>query len=99
MAQPTTEGDGIFDFKGFHQLFEADPLRAIADNGEPGQIVPQKRGRSAQSKIAGFPSNQAADKNQLEFGAGLRPARLGDAQGASNTILREKNSLSLCPAN
>src|ERR1700733_15668138 len=93
MPEPTTEVDGLLDSQELHQLLEIIPLRAIADNGEPGQTVPQNRRSRAQTDVTSFPANQAAHKNQFKFCAGIRTARVSDAKGSRNAILRDKKQL------
>ena len=83
MAEPAAERNSLLDSKGSRKLLEAAPLRAIADHGKAGQIASQKGSSRAQSKITSLPGNQAADENQLKFGAGLRTARVTGTQGAS----------------
>src|SRR3982074_874851 len=70
MAYPTTEGDSLLDFKGFHQLLKVAPLRAVTNNGEAGHVASQKRGGCAQREITSLSGNQTANEDQLKFGAG-----------------------------
>jgi hypothetical protein len=93
MAKPTTEGDSLRDSKISHKLLKVAPLRASADKREVSQIISQKRGSRTQTEVASFSANEAARENQLKFGAGLRPAPVGDTQGTSNAILRDKKRL------
>ena len=93
MAHPTPEGNLLFDFKGFHQLLQAAPLWAIADHGEVGQTISQKGRSRAQSKITSLPGNQAAHENQIQFGIGLRTARVVQAHGATDAGLGDKKQL------
>jgi hypothetical protein len=93
MAEPTREGYIPFDSKRLHKFLESTPLWAVTDNGEVGQIAPQERSSRAYTEVTGFPTNQSANENQLQFGAGLRNARVCDALGWSNAILWDKKKL------
>ena len=90
MADPAAEGYSVLDSEGSSELLKALPFRAVTDHGEPGQTASQKWSSPAQSKIASLQRNQAANENQLEFGAGLRPARIVGAHGAVYAGLRDK---------
>ena len=90
MADPAAEGNSLLDSKGSRKLLKAIPLRAIADHGKAGQIASQKGSSRAQGKITSFTGNQAANENQLEFGAGLRTARVSDTHGTADAGLRDK---------
>ena len=74
MAEPATERNSLLDPKGSHELLKAVPLRAIADHGKAGQVASQQGSSRAQSEITSLPGNQAANEDQLKFGARLRAA-------------------------
>jgi hypothetical protein len=93
MAKPTTEGNSLLDPKGSRKPLKAIPFRAIADHGKAGQIATQKGSSPAQGKITSLPGNQAANKNQLKFGAGLRATRVCDTPGTIDAWLRDKKQL------
>jgi hypothetical protein len=93
MANPTTEGNSLLDFKGSRELLEAVPLRAIADYGEAGQIGSQKGSYRPQSKITGLYGDQPTDENQLKFGAGLRTPRLNGTHGRTDAGLGDEKQL------
>ena len=90
MAEPAAEGNSLLDSKRSCELLETLPLRAVTDHGEAGQIVSQKGSSPAQSKIASLPGNQAANEDQLKFGAGLRTTRVVGTHGAIDAGLRDK---------
>src|SRR5207302_8397855 len=90
MTEPPAEENSLLDPKGSHKLLKAVPLRSVTDHRKAGQIAAQKGSRRAQSKITSLPGNQAADENQLKFGAGFRTARVTETQAASNARLRDK---------
>jgi len=48
MANPTTEGNGLLDPKGFHELLKSVPLWTIAKHGKACQITSQEGGSRAQ---------------------------------------------------
>ena len=93
MADPAAERNSLLDSKRPHELLEPFPLRAVTDHGEPGHIASQKWSSPAQSKIASLPGNQAANKNQLKFGVGFRPAGIVGTHGAVYAGLRDKKQL------
>ena len=94
MANPTTEGNSLLDPKGFHKLLKAVPLRAIAEDGEAGQIVSQKGGGRAQREITSFAGDQRPDEDQLKLGAGLRTALSPEHRERVTPFSGTKNSLS-----
>src|ERR1035438_254588 len=66
MAEPAGEGNSPVDSNGSHKLFEAAPLRAVANHGKAGQTTAQEGSGRAQSKVACLPGNQSANKNRSE---------------------------------
>src|SRR6266550_8974649 len=90
MADPPAERNSLLDPKGSHELLKAVPLRSVTDHGKAGQIASQKRGGRAQCEITSLPGNQAANENQLKFGAGLRTARVTETQRGANAGLRDE---------
>src|ERR1700674_3148109 len=93
MANPTTEGNSLADFKGPRELLEAVSLRAIADNDKEGQIGSQEGRYRPRSKITGLYGDQPTDENQLKFGAGLRTARLNGKHGGTDAGLGNEKQL------
>src|ERR1700678_115730 len=97
MADPTIEGNRLFDPEGFHHLLQVVPFRAVADNGEVRQIIPQQRGSGAQPEITSFARNQSPDENQIKLLVGLEAALVTKTQGSAQAILRDKeNLLAVC---
>jgi len=90
MANPTAEGDGFLDFKGSHELLEAVPLRAIADNCKAGQIASQKRSGRAQREVTSFAGDQPTDKDQFKLGARLQTTGVVGTEGTPDTRFRDK---------
>src|ERR1700732_3918526 len=87
MADPPAERNSLLDPKGSCELLEAVPFRTVTDHGEAGQVASQKWSSRAQGEITSLPGNQAANENQLKFGAGLRPARVVATDGATDAGL------------
>jgi len=90
VAEPAAEGNSFFDAKGFCELLETVAFRAITDHGETGQTALQKWSSRAQSKIATLSGDQASNKNQLQYFARLRNARVAGTQRKINSWLRDK---------
>src|SRR5690242_159343 len=90
MADPTAGADSLVNPKGSHQLLEAVPLRAIADDGKTRQIIPPEGRRRAQCEIASFAGDEKPDENQFKFGTWFRAARIIVTQAASDAWLRDK---------
>jgi hypothetical protein len=63
MTKPATKGDSVRDLKISSKLLKTAPLRAIADKREVSQTTSQKAGSRAQTEVASFSANQAANKN------------------------------------
>jgi hypothetical protein len=90
MTKPATEGHSILDAKRSRELLEAFPFRTVTDHGKACQFPSQEGRCRTQSKITSLPRDQAADEDQLKYGAGLRPARVSGTDGATDAGLRVK---------
>src|SRR5262249_9574163 len=90
MTEPAAERNSLLDSKGSYKLLEAISLRTITDHCKASQITAQKRSGRPQSKITGFPGNQAANEDQLKFGPRLRITRISVTQRASDAWFRDK---------
>lgn len=80
MAEPAAEGNFLLDSQGFHKLLKAGPLRAIANEGKLSQTLSEKRRGRAETEVASLSRNQAANENQLKFGARFGTARVSRAE-------------------
>src|SRR5664280_2026271 len=90
MANPTTKGNRLLDPMGCRKLLETVPLRAITEDAEAGQIVPQQRSSRAQRQITSLAGDQSPGEDQLKLGAGLQSARVVGTQGTTDAVFRDK---------
>jgi hypothetical protein len=90
MAEPAAEKNSLFDPKRSREPLKVASLRSVTHHSKAGQIVPQEGSSPSQSKVAGLPGDQAANENQLQFGAGLRTELLTGTKGIIDAGLWDK---------
>src|SRR5215472_4002173 len=89
-ADRTTKVDSLLDLEGFNQFLKAVSQRSITDDCETGHTASQQWSGCAQCEITSLPRNQAANKNQFQFGTGLRTARVTETVGTTYAGFRDE---------
>jgi hypothetical protein len=90
MAEPAAKRNIFRYSEGSCELLEIVPFRAVTDDGETRQSVPQDRSSGPQSDITRLPRNQTANENQLEFGPRLGLSRILGTEPLTDARFRYK---------
>jgi hypothetical protein len=80
LADPTAESNILLDSKRSGDLLNPTLLGSVANDGEPGYVVSQKRSRGAHCEITSFARDQAANEDEFELRAGICTARVTQAE-------------------